>query len=228
MFNEYREPLAAKERMLEQREHVATDGLCLNRFRGLIGSKLVVVREWVNAETVSHFFSPTSDRWWTSGFALFWFRLAQLPSRRNNGTTLQSRWCTCAFRDVVEADEVEVKHLSFRNKLCTDGVRAILISGDASSSGWWSCWFSMAKSSPLDVREIRSSEYFRAVSGSFELYLNIVGPLLLRICATEFTACPLLSLIADVDCDETIVDLRPTRFLSSCSNRLYFDPDATP
>lgn len=43
----------------------------------------------------------------------------------------------------------------------------------------------------------------------------------------------LFPMIADVDRDDAIVGcsrdtLRPTRFLSSCSNRLYFDPDAIP
>lgn len=155
--------------MLEQREHVATDGLCRSRFLALIGSKFDVVWEWVKADTVSHFLSPTSGRWWTNGFALFWFKLAQLPSRRSSGTTLHSRWCMVAFNDVVDADEVDVKHLSFRNKLCADGVRDILISGDATNNGWLSCWFSIAKSSLLDAHEISSPEYFRDVTVSFEL-----------------------------------------------------------
>lgn len=45
IFNEYRDPFAAKDKMLEQREHVAADGLCRSRFLALIGSKFDVVCE---------------------------------------------------------------------------------------------------------------------------------------------------------------------------------------
>lgn len=198
IFSEYREPFAANDKMLEQREHVATDGLWRSRFRGLIGSKLVVVCEWVSADTVSHFFSRASERgwcccccWWINGFTVFcWFRLAQLPSRRNNGTTLHRRWCTAAFNDVVDADEVDVKHLSLRNnKLCADGVREILISGDSiddgGKSGWSNCW--STNSSHLDAHESASSpEYrrdaFTRISFALLWSIRFVLPLLIGCC----------------------------------------------
>lgn len=47
-FNEYLEPFAANDNRLEQREHVAIDGLCRNRFNGLIGSKFPDDRDSAN------------------------------------------------------------------------------------------------------------------------------------------------------------------------------------
>lgn len=55
-FREYLDPFAANDSRLEHREQVAIDGLCRNRFNGLIGSKWLDERD--KASTVSHFFMP--------------------------------------------------------------------------------------------------------------------------------------------------------------------------
>lgn len=84
-LSEYREPAAARDKRLEQREHVATDAQLRNRFCGLMGS--TVWAELVKARTVSHFRRPLGGCEPSRGTDFGGARLLQLTSFFSSGTT---------------------------------------------------------------------------------------------------------------------------------------------
>lgn len=87
-LSEYREPAAARDKRLEQREHVATDAQLRNRFCGLMGS--TAWAELVKARTVSHFRRPLGGCDPSRGTDFGGARLLQLTSFFSRGTTDQS------------------------------------------------------------------------------------------------------------------------------------------
>lgn len=127
-FKEYRDPDAAKDRKLEHREHVAFElgVLFLKRLSGLIGSRQL---NWESATTVSHFLRP---EYCTIESTFSCFKLDELPSRFNSGTTFQSFCCT-TFNEELLVPIRSIADLSLLlNKLLSEGLGIIFISGEGS------------------------------------------------------------------------------------------------
>lgn len=89
-LREYRDPAAASDKRLEQREHVATEAQLRSRFCGLMGS--TDWAELVKARTVSHFRSPLFGCEPSRGTDFGGARLVQLTSFFSRGTTDHSFW----------------------------------------------------------------------------------------------------------------------------------------